>query len=173
MIILCFMIVLLVGGCFCRLFENHQKKSHLNFIAKNAAAFVQVLLNCVKSWQNSQSCKVRIFSLFQPLLIDFSILHESSDENCLQAFPVEDNSLFCPFRKSFTITLRRRQQPPSSFHNWVHVNYVIFFFQTFGHNCARQRDKIPTLLEEFAIAQEEVIHKGPCHTLKGKIWSSF
>ena len=88
------MIVLLVGGCFCRLFENHQKKSHLNCIAKNAAVFVQVLLNCVKNWQNSESCKVRLFSLFQPLLIDFSILHESSDENCLQAFPVKDNSLF-------------------------------------------------------------------------------
>ena len=28
--------------------------------------------------------------------------------------------------------------------------------QTFGHNSARQRDKIPTLLEELAIAQEEV-----------------
>lgn len=27
--------------------------------------------------------------------------------------------------------------------------------QTFGHNCARQRDKIPPLLEEFAIVQEE------------------
>ena len=27
--------------------------------------------------------------------------------------------------------------------------------QTFGHNSARQRDKIPTLLEELAIAQEE------------------
>ena len=64
MIILCFMIVLLVGGCFCRLFENHQKKSHLNFIAKNAAAFVQVLLNCVKNWQTSQSCKVRLFFTF-------------------------------------------------------------------------------------------------------------
>jgi hypothetical protein len=33
---------------------------------------------------------------------------------------------------------------------------IIIFFQTFGHNSARQRDKIPTLLEEFAIAQEEV-----------------
>ncbi len=27
--------------------------------------------------------------------------------------------------------------------------------QTFGHNCARQRDKIPTLLEELALAEEE------------------
>ena len=27
--------------------------------------------------------------------------------------------------------------------------------QTFGHNKARQRDKIPTLLEEFALVQEE------------------
>ena len=38
--------------------------------------------------------------------------------------------------------------------------------QTFGHNSARQRDKIPTLLEELAIAQEEVkgsffYHTGP------------
>ena len=43
----------------------------------------------------------------------------------------------------------------------THYHYVIFYFQTFGHNCARQRDKIPTLLEEFAIAQEEVILR--CH----------
>ena len=27
--------------------------------------------------------------------------------------------------------------------------------QTFGHNCARQRDKIPALLEEFTLAEEE------------------
>jgi hypothetical protein len=29
--------------------------------------------------------------------------------------------------------------------------------QTFGHNRARQRDKIPALLEELALVQEEVV----------------
>ena len=53
----------------------------------------------------------------------------------------------------------------------THYHYVIFYFQTFGHNCARQRDKIPTLLEEFAIAQEEVILR--CHIPMGKLWSTF
>jgi len=33
---------------------------------------------------------------------------------------------------------------------------LTLMIQTFGHNKARQREKIPTLLEELANAQEEV-----------------
>lgn len=33
---------------------------------------------------------------------------------------------------------------------------LALMIQTFGHNRARQREKIPTLLEELANAQEEV-----------------
>jgi hypothetical protein len=34
---------------------------------------------------------------------------------------------------------------------------IALMIQTFGHNKARQREKIPALLEELANAQEEVI----------------
>ena len=34
---------------------------------------------------------------------------------------------------------------------------MALLMQTFGHNRARQRDKIPALLEELALVQEEVI----------------
>jgi hypothetical protein len=33
---------------------------------------------------------------------------------------------------------------------------MVLLMQTFGHNRARQRDKIPALLEELALVQEEV-----------------
>jgi N-alpha-acetyltransferase 35, NatC auxiliary subunit len=36
------------------------------------------------------------------------------------------------------------------------VRPMVLLMQTFGHNRARQRDKIPALLEELALVQEEV-----------------